>query len=375
MALQLSFPALSGQMGDRQFYMTVMTLQMVSRFFSPTPADIPAEMRAQRALNERRVPEIVQYLIENEADWVFGSLTVSFDGESRYVPPAPADRGTGAATSDSAEGILHLDPDTDFLIVDGQHRLAAIQRAIVENPLLKAQQIGVMLIPYESLDRNQQIFSDLNRTVQKTSRSLDILYDHSDPLNGLVKSVAARVSLFKNRVEKNATSLALRSPKFVTLSSLYDACKQLLGGSAAIDGLKDEDAADAAEELCVEYWTTLSQLIEPWRNILDGDLKPSEARIEYIVAHSVAFYALGLAGARVLGIKTPQDWSRKHDMTVLKALADVDWRRANPEWQGVAMLGHSVVTRHQTRQALARLIAHIADPAQFEAPPRILGDE
>ena len=80
-----------------------------------------------------------------------------------------------------------------------------------------------MLIPFESLDRNQQIFSDLNRTVQKTSRSLDILYDHDDPLNGVVKTVAARVPLFTGRVEKNATSLAVRSRHFITLSSLYDA--------------------------------------------------------------------------------------------------------------------------------------------------------
>ena len=40
------------------------------------------------------------------------------------------------------------------------------------------------------IERNQQMFSDLNRTVQKTSRSLDILYDHRDPMNRVTLGVS-----------------------------------------------------------------------------------------------------------------------------------------------------------------------------------------
>ncbi len=361
---ELKFPAMAGRMGDRTFYMTVMTLQMVGRFFQPTPDGIPAEQRAQRALNERRVPEITDYLLEKESDWVFGSLTVSFDGESSF--------GDGK-TSPKAIDELRLDSDTEFVVVDGQHRIAAIKRAILDDPTLKAQQIGVMLIPFESLDRNQQVFSDLNRTVQKTSRSLDILYDHDDPLNGLVKAVATRVPLFHDRVEKNATSLAVRSRQFVTLSSLYDACRQLLGGATAVDILKkDEEAANAAEEFCVSYWKALSDLIEPWRLVRDGEMKPSEARIDYIVAHAVAFFALGAAGAQILGVQGKSDWDSEHDFSLLKPLHDIDWSKTNLGWQGIAMLGASVVTRHQTRQALSRRICHLVDPARFEDAPPVL---
>lgn len=355
-AAALTFPAMSGRMGDRTFYMTVMTLQMVSRFFQPTPEGIPAEQRAQRALNEKRVPEIAQYLLEKENDWVFGSLTVSFDGELTF-----------------ANDELQLDPDTEFVVVDGQHRIAAIKRALQDDPTLKTQQIGVMLIPFESLGRNQQVFSDLNRTVQKTSRSLDILYDHDDPLNGVVKAVATRVPLFHDRVEKNATSLAVRSRQFITLSSLYDACRQLLGGGSAMDDLKgDEEAASDAEELCVAYWNELSELIKPWREVRDGEMRPSEARIDYIVAHAVAFHALGNAGAQLLDISGKKDWARPHDLSILKPLEDVDWAKTNPGWQGIAMLGHAVVTRHQTRQALARRICHLVAPDLFEDAPQVL---
>ena len=354
----VDFPALNGKMGDRDFYLTVMSLQTAAGFFEPTPPSLPPEFRAQRPLAEKRIPEITQYLVEKEDDWVFGSLTVSFDGESSY--------------SESKKE-LTLDTETEFVIVDGQHRLAAIQRAIKEDPLLRKQQIGVMLIPFESLDRNQQIFSDLNRTVQKTSRSLDILYDHDDPLNGVVKTVAARVPLFSGRVEKNATSLAVRSRHFITLSSLYDACRQLLGGQSIVSGLKNDDAeVAAAEEFCVRYWTALSDLIEPWREVRNGDLKPAEARMDYIVAHAVAFWALGTAGAQALGIQSKAEWAEKHDLQVLKPLADIDWAKTNPKWQGIAMLGGHVVTRHQTRAALSKRICHLIDPNRFEDAAQVL---
>ena len=349
----IPWPALEGTMGDRPFYMTVLTLRTVARYFEPTSPSLTAEQRAQRALSERRVPEIVQYLTDKDRDWVFGSLTISYDGDVEY---------------DEKKRILYLDPATEFVVVDGQHRLAGIKRIVKEDPLMAQQSIGVMLLAFEDLSRNQQVFSDLNRTVQKTSRSLDILYDHDDPMTGVVKYVAQQVPLFKGRVEKNQTSLAVRSKYFITLSSLYDACRQLLGGERALEALKDEDdAVNAAQEFCVRYWTKLSEVIEPWKEVRDGDIKPSEARIENVVAHAVAFFGLGSAGAQLFEVKGKDDWKRvgEEELSVLDRLKEVDWQKTNDDWQGIVMLGSAVVTRHQTRQAFARRICHIVDPSRF----------
>lgn len=356
----IPWPALEGTMGDRTFYMTVLTLQTVARYFEPTPEDLPAELRAQRALSERRIPDIQQYMMEKDRDWVFGSLTLSYDGEVEY---------------DAERRILFLDPATTFVVVDGQHRLAAIQRAVKEDPTLRKQSIGVMLLAYESLQRNQQVFSDLNRTVQKTSRSLDILYDHDDPMTGLVKYVAENVPLFKGRIERNKTSLALRSAAFITLSALYDACTQLLGGKRALEQLRaDEDLVGDAQDFCVAYWSHLSGLIEPWRQVRDGEIRPAEARIESIVAHAVAFYALGKAGAVLMGVDGPNTWDvgavAAHEE--LDSLREVDWRKSNDDWQGVVMQGSSIVTRFQTRQALANKICNLVEPARFPDVPRVL---
>jgi DGQHR domain-containing protein len=69
---------------------------------------------------------------------------------------------------------------------DGQHRMAAIVEALKQNPMLANETISVVFFPFQDLDRMQQMFSDLNRTVKVTSKSLNILYDHKDLLGQLV---------------------------------------------------------------------------------------------------------------------------------------------------------------------------------------------
>jgi DNA sulfur modification protein DndB len=253
------------------------------------------------------------------------------------------------ATSEDANiGLLELPINCRFLINDGQHRHAGIKEALAENPLLGRQTISVVLLREEDIDRNQQIFSDLNRTVQKTSRSLDILYDHRDPMNQVVLAVIPRIPIFAGRVEKDAVSLPVRSPKLVTLSALYDANTQLLG---SLDGA-DDSALTHAEQRASQFWNALTDAIPQWRDIRDGILRPAEVRAEFISTHAVTLYALGIAGRRLLDKFEETAWS-----TQLEKLGQINWAKTNPEWQGICMIGADVITRRQTRAALADLVS------------------
>ena len=46
------------------------------------------------------------------------------------------------------------------------------------------------------------MFTDLNRFVQKTSKSLNILYDHRDVLSGFTMEITEDVPVFKGMVDK-----------------------------------------------------------------------------------------------------------------------------------------------------------------------------
>jgi DNA sulfur modification protein DndB len=339
-ANKMDLAAIRGQMGAREYYSVMFPLGLVPRYFKyKNWAELPAEQRAQRTLVDKRVPEITRYILEHEDDWVFSSLTASFDVEPEFI----------SSELDPDIGVLRLPLSAEFLINDGQHRRAAIEAALNENRTLENQKISVVLFPMENLERNQQIFSDLNRTVHKTSRSLDILYDHRDPMNRVTQGVADRVPLFRGRVEKDRVSVAQRSAKFISLSALYDATVALLGRL----GEKESEETEAAyEELAITYWAAVTENIPQWGDVLEGHLRPPEVRAEYVNAHAVAFWSLGTAGKILLAAYPEENaWKSR-----LAHLSEVDWRKTNHEWQGICMLGSDIITRRQTREATSKYI-------------------
>jgi DNA sulfur modification protein DndB len=337
--MKVQFPAMKATMGKRVYYSTTMALSEVPRFFKFNDWEqADPSLRAQRVLNVARVPDITKYILDNEEGYLFSSITASYQSDVRYIP----------SENDDRVGMLEMDLEgMEFIINDGQHRAAAIAAALKENPDLGKERISVLLFPTEDLNRLQQMFSDLNRFVHKTSKSLDILYDHRDNLSTLTMQVAEDVPVFRGMIDKEKMSIPLRSPKLLTLSSLYDANSELLGPQVDKPGSKDfkERLAKATE-----YWQEVARHIPDWQRVRDGHLQAPALRQEKINTHGVVLRALGGVGNVVFQI-FPDDW-REH----LQLLEDIDWRKSvgghvNPLWDNVCIVAGSVVSNRQGRVA------------------------
>lgn len=335
--MKVSVPAMRGTMGGRQYYSTVLSVAEVPRLFKFNDWEqCTPELRAQRVLNKSRVPEIAKYILDNEDGYLFSSITASYQSEVRFIP----------SESHPDIGTLEMElENVEFVINDGQHRCAAIAHALKENPALGKEKISVLLFETENLDRLQQMFSDLNRFVHKTSRSLDILYDHRDNLSALTMDASEQVEVFKGMVDKERISIPIRSPKLFTLATLYDANEELLGRKVEKRGSKPY-----AEKLklAVEYWSEIAKVIPEWRNVKEGDLKAPALRQEKINTHAVVMRALGGVGKALLEA-SPDSWKVK-----LGALRKVDWRKSvgaevNPLWDNVCITAGSVVSNRQAR--------------------------
>jgi DNA sulfur modification protein DndB len=325
--MTLSFPAMQGRMGKREYYVTVMKLALIPKLFKFRDwAELPPEQRAQRVIQKSRIPEITQYILDNEDGYLFSALTVSYNCEPTFTPIA----------GNSEIGQLQMPFEADLVINDGQHRRAAIEEALKENPALGQESISVVLFPWEDLDRVQQMFSDLNRTARKTSKSLDILYNHRDLMSQIALAVSEKLPIFRKFVDKDRISLPLRSAKLFTLSAIYD------GTVALLDVVTEEDYnAKLAEALA--FWEAVASNLSEWGRVESGGLKPLELRQEFINSHAVVLWGLGAMGRSLIS-RHPDDWAAK--LTALKA---IDWRRTNPEWQGVSMSGADVINRRQSR--------------------------
>ena len=337
--MKVSFPAMRGIIGKRQYFATMMALSEIPHLFKFNDWEqFTPELRAQRVLVKARVPEIVKYIVDNEDSYLFSSITAAYNTEVKFKP-----------FEDGADiGYLEMDlEDAKFLINDGQHRCAAITAALNENPGIGKEKISVLLFPWESLERAQQMFTDLNRFVQKTSKSLNILYDHRDALSGFTMEVTERVPVFKGMIDKEKLTIPIRSEKLFTLSTLYDANEELIGTK-----LEKPDTKEYKEKLerAVSYWKAVSRVIPDWERVKDGTIKAPMLRQEKINTHGVVLRALGGLGQSADGSPS-RAWEKK-----LEALRELDWRKSvgnkvNPEWENVCITAGSVLSNRQARVA------------------------
>lgn len=330
--MQISFPAMQGVMGGREYYSCLMKLSTIPKMFTYRDwAAFTPEQREQRVLNQKRVPEIAKYISDNEDGYLFASITASYKCNVTFV--------SNSKDNNSNLGELRMEfDDADFVINDGQHRCAGIALALKDNPALGEEMISVLLFPYENLSRVQQMFSDLNRNVAKTSKSIDILYDKRDQISRVTLEVIERVNAFHGMVDKDSVSLPVRSVKLFTLSAIYDATNELLIS-------KNETTYNEDLSRAIEYWETVSEFIPMWKKVCSGDMKSIDLRQEFICAHSVVLRAIGTIGAELFD-RHPDEWRMR-----LSKLNSIDWRKINPDWENICIVANSVVSNRQARMA------------------------
>lgn len=332
------FPALRGIQAGQEYFAAMCPLKLLPRLFQFDGADLPAELRAQRTLNRARVPEIAEYILGNKTSYVFSAITVSIDGDVQFEPAVEID-------GNSAVGSLWISMTTRFIINDGQHRRAAIETALEEDPSLGDETITVVFFLDKGLERSQQLFADLNKHSVKPTRSLGVLYEHRDPLARLARDLAGRCPPFKGLTEMEKTTISNRSLSLFTLSAIYQA-------TAALLDKRSGDAVSKSEGAVAEsYWSTLAELIPEWRLASTREVRSAELRRDFVHAHGVALQALGIAGNRLLAAGEKPSRGR------LAPLAQVDWRRANIEqWEGRAMTGGHMSKARQNVRLTANLI-------------------
>jgi DNA sulfur modification protein DndB len=328
-------PAMRGKIGSRTYYACLMPLSAVPQLFRFTDwAGFTPEDREQRVLNEKRVPDLRDYILDNENDYLFSSITASYKGEPIY---------TELQNGDGSLGTLKLKLGDELIINDGQHRCAGISAALKQNPAIGDHTLSVLLFPYENRERVQQMFSDLNRFVQKTSKSLDILYDKRDKISTATLDSLDEVPVFKELTDKDSVSLKSRSTKLFTLAALYDANCELLKG-------REENKITENCALLTDYWTTVADHMPDWKAVLSHHKEAQELRAEKVSSHSTVLRALGGLGSELMKDSTWRDR--------LTGLENINWAKKNSDWDNVCIVANSVVSNRQARAATKAYIKY-----------------
>ena len=302
------FPAVKGIQAGREYYISMVPLKLLSRLFPAEEEIVLPEYRAQRRINEARIPEIKNYILDNRDTYVFSALSASIDGEFKFTP-----------YMDTDVGIFEVDMESIFLINDGQHRKAAIEAAMKEDPSLEKETISIVFFNDEGLARSQQMFADLNKHAVKTSNSLATLYDFRDEIAVATKRVIDAIPFFKKYTDKERDILGKNSSSLFTLNMIYKANQKIMHG----ENCSDSDAA-----FLLEYWELVSDNIVEWQEVLNKTLTKKDLRENYIVTLAITISALGKLG------RFFYDNSNYNMNEYLPKLQQIDWLRSNSIWVG-----------------------------------------
>ncbi len=325
----LSFPVVKGHQANKEYYITQCTFDVLCQITSFDSQGVPPDMRAQRVLNKRRVTDIQKYIHDNPYTYVFSAITVSID-EVASFQPVMKDGYSGNV------GILKVPATTKFIINDGQHRCAAISRAIEDDDSLRHESIPLVIFIDSELKQSQQMFADLNRYAVRPSKSLSILYDNRDPLSKATFEIIGATPIFRGAIELEKTSLSRRSTNLFTLSNVYQAMGKLLQKGPG------DQISSAEKTTALEYWTSLAVIIPEWRQFSKREMKSSVMRTDCVHSHGVVLVALGMAGHDLLAAH-PSEW--RHYLSNLRS---VDWRRSATQlWEGVAMEKGKISKAHR----------------------------
>ena len=217
----LTIPAIRGTQGSRVFYATNLPNEALRNYFGAVE---PAVEKSQRPLDPNHAKKIERYIIENQTEYVLGALTYSANHEGQFT-------ATGTENSGFELGDLTFPPGTIFKSLDGQHRREAVLNASSDSDVIAKDSIAVLIYVEPEVVKRRQMFSDMNSTPKKVSKSLNVTFDSRDPFAMGAKSIITKHPMLIDRIEEFGPRVRADSTDFFTLSSIQDTLKKLFVGS------------------------------------------------------------------------------------------------------------------------------------------------
>ena len=346
----ISFPAIRGMQAGKEYYIVMCPLKRLRKVFTFDESSLPVEARAQRLLNQDRIPEIANYILTQRDNYAFSAITACIEGPSSFIP-------VGHDKHDVNIGSLIIDSDAEVFITDGQHRNAAIDAALAQDPSLADESISVVFFANKSLEDRQKIFKDLNLYPKKADRSLGITYDTSPPAM-LTKELISKDPVFMKLIDMEKNNLGQRSKKLLTHSAFNRATKELF------DKITPENYKTLSV-IAGKYWTEVYTNLADWRFVFENKQTAGEARQNSVNVHSVTLQAFGIVGRHLLTLSNWQD--------LLVGLSSINWDRSNTtDWEGRCLINGQMSNNSNRAKATA---IHIKRLMNIELTEKEISDE
>lgn len=288
-----------------------------------------AEEKMNRPLMRPHVNEIAKYLINTEnyvlPPFIFNCST----------PIKVFAYGTGAVKF----GYAVIPSNVKLYVTDGQHRLEAIRKAIVERPSLENDSVTVLVIEEDDIDQIHQDFADCAKT-KPIPPALLAAFDVSNFLSQLTRKISKELVIFDRRIDKISRTVGKDPNYMFTMSQLRIGMAEFLFGSSRKQVIQSRsnqedvewnsllDDAKVFYRLFAENNQTWQQLLKPASQT--GNLDLYSLRQDRIDFNSVGFQVINRVGHYIF---FGDDFTKSAKADLIKALASLDYRRDAPLWE------------------------------------------
>ena len=388
-------PAIRGQFGEWEYYITTMKARDAVRTIKP-PSELfevsarALDQRMQRGLSSRVAP-MVEYLKQDYR--FYGPLIVALKGgDPQFVKLEMAEPDQLVPTDAFELGVLRFNGTEDYFVLDGQHRLASISEAIENgNDSVKNDDVSIVIIRHEDTEQGKQksrrVFTHVNRYAKGTTKSENITMDEDDGYAIVTRRLVREHPVLKDKIWYKTRNLPISGQDdegkiiaaecFTTLETVYNCNKTILQSKHQFadnwERLRpDPDQLDQLTEECVKFWDALRQ-IEPVDLVTSGKRKCSEFRPRdqesrgegHLLFRPIGQETLAEAVSAIV-LETNPIFSDVGQ--ICQACAVIDWKLAAPPWAGLfygeggAMLSTNTRKRQSVGSKLLRYMLGVPWP-------------
>jgi len=278
-------PALRGLFGDWAYYSCLISLKELAtrvKFADQIHASKALSDLIQRKLKDERADDIAAYLNTN-SERFFNSLVVAvYGGDPAWhaldeIKPQHKDFDVKDVSKDAIAslGFLSFTGDELLFALDGQHRLAGIQKAVAADTELNDDEVSVIFVSHKNdalgMRRTRALFTTLNKTAKPVNKSETIALDEAD-----VMAITARRFIETDKKFSDKRILVIDSPNLpatndthlTTIQNLYDVLTILFSKVMQKKSIKDlsyqrpsESDLDDYYEFSSKYFTLLSAAV------------------------------------------------------------------------------------------------------------------
>lgn len=308
-------------------------------------------LATNRPVDSSHVRSIVKYLGENRENYIMPPLTLNVQN----LPVLHVPEGSFGKTV----GFAVIGDDTQFLVTDGQHRLAAIKKygESVDDPgsAFMSDGISVVIVIEPEIARIHQDFADAAQTKQ-IAASLLAVYNTREPLNRVLTKVVDGSTLFKDRIDEISKSLTKNSPSIFLLNQVRGMVKELLFHDYALSESSIPARSNQiigstqAQDLYIKRIHTMLEILTkhmtPWNAI--AELPTSGGPANQVVDYRKQYINMTATGLVIIGHvayeieKNPDPAWR--EQRYVELAQKIDWRRDAEIWQNNIISGDKITT-------------------------------